>query len=308
MKKGYIIGVDIGGTKIAVTLGSVSGEIIKKTKFPTEKSYKKSIDKVCETIENHISDLNRSDINAIGISCGGPLDSQTGIIFSPPNLPGWDEVPVCQMLEKETGIPCFLENDANACALAEWIWGAGKGTRNMIFLTFGTGMGAGLILNGSLYSGTTGLAGEVGHLRLAEDGPEGYGKKGSWEGFCSGGGISRHYLKLFGSEKSAKDICRMANEGDLKALEVINSAALYLGRGIAVLLDILNPQKVIIGSIYLRDEALFRKKMEKVIAEEALFLTDHDCRIETAALSESLGDFAALGVAMNGLKKIDIKD
>ena len=304
MNNYYLIGVDIGGTKISISLGTINGEVFRKKKFPTEKSWKTVLEKVCQTIEELIAEIDKSAVKAIGISCGGPLDSQAGVIYSPPNLPGWDKVPVCQILKDQTGFPCYLENDANACALAEWIWGAGKGTQNMIFLTFGTGLGAGLILDSKLYTGTSGMAGEVGHIRLAEEGPTGYGKTGSWEGFCSGGGLSRHYIKLFGEKKSGKDICSLAGDGNRDALMVINSAAHYLGRGIAMLLDILNPQIVIIGSIFTRDEDLFRTKMEQVIAKEALSITAGDCQISTAVLGESLGDFAALGTAVNGLRKI----
>ena len=131
------------------------------------------------------------NLKRIGISCGGPLDSKKGIIFSPPNLPGWDNVPITRILSDEFGVETALQNDANACALAEWLMGAERGHSNMIFLTFGTGMGAGLILNGRLYSGTNDLGGEVGHIRLAKTGPVGFGKAGSFEGFCSGGGIAQ---------------------------------------------------------------------------------------------------------------------
>ena len=105
----------------------------------------------------------------------------------PPNHPGWDAVPVTEYISERLSVPAFLQNDANACTVAEWKFGAGKGTRNLIFLTFGTGLGAGLILDGRLYEDANGLAGEAGHIRLAENGPLGYGKFGSFEGFCSGG-------------------------------------------------------------------------------------------------------------------------
>lgn len=131
------------------------------------------------------------EICGIGISCGGPLDAERGIIQTPPNLPLWKDVPICAILEQQFCIPTRLQNDANACALAEWRFGAGRGTKNMMFITFGTGFGAGLILNGQLYSGTNGNAGEIGHIRLAEYGPSGYGKIGSYEGFCSGSGIAQ---------------------------------------------------------------------------------------------------------------------
>ncbi|MDA3958076.1 ROK family protein [Oceanispirochaeta sp.] len=303
MNKKCIIGVDIGGTKISVTLGSLQGKILVKEKFPTENSWEKVIEKIYQTINSFLCDIHKDDVKAIGISCGGPLDSRKGVILSPPNLPGWDEVPVCSILEKKTGLPCFLENDANACALAEWLWGAGKGTQNMIFLTFGTGLGAGLILNGMLYEGTSGMAGEVGHLRIAEDGPLGYGKKGSWEGYCSGGGLSGHFSQVYGDVKTGKEICRLATEGDEKAMDIIDITARALGRGIALLLDILNPQRVIIGSIFTRDEALFREKMEQIIRLEALSITAKDCQVLPVALGESLGDMAALGVAAKGLQK-----
>lgn len=120
----------------------------------------------------------------VGISCGGPLNSTAGIIEGPPNLPGWNNVKIADILTSHYGVFASLQNDANACAVAEWKFGAGKGAQNMIFLTFGTGLGAGLILNGRLYSGTNDNAGEIGHIRLEEFGPSGYGKSGSFEGFA----------------------------------------------------------------------------------------------------------------------------
>jgi glucokinase len=241
-------------------------------------------------------------IAALGISCGGPLDSKNGLILSPPNLPGWDAIPVVSILGEKTGIPCFLENDANACALAEWYWGAGQGCRNMAFLTFGTGLGCGLILDGRLYRGTGDLAGEVGHIRIAEDGPEGYGKRGSWEGYCSGGGLSRLYAEMTGRNETGKYICNAAEQGEPRALKVIERCAFYLGRGLALLIDILNPECIVLGSIFARSEKLFRTTMEFVIEQEALALSRKQCVILPSQLGEMLGDRAALGVAVNGLK------
>lgn len=178
------IGIDIGGTKCAITSGNEQGQILQKIYFETTT--------VSDTLNNIFEGVRSlGECDAIGISCGGPLDSEKGIIMSPPNLPGWDDIHITQMLEKEFGVPVFLQNDADACALAEWIFGAGKGARNMIFLTFGTGMGAGLILNRALYCGTSSTAGEIGHVRMSGNGPVGYGKAGSFEGFCSGGGIAQ---------------------------------------------------------------------------------------------------------------------
>ncbi len=304
------IGIDIGGTKCAVTKGEPL-RIEKKIHFRTE-GYEETIARIFAAVEECMP------ADAIGISSGGPLDEKKGVILSPPNLPGWDEVPITSMLEERFGIPVYLRNDANACALAEWKHGAGKGTDNMIFLTFGTGLGAGLILDGKLYSGSTGLAGEVGHIRLADKGPCGYGKEGSFEGFCSGGGIAklaamyandelyRGRDTVFGyssykfAKYTAKELSDLCKAGDEDAKNVYDISAAHLGKGLSILIDAFNPDAIVIGSIFARDEALFRKEMEKVIATEALPQAARNCRILPAALGESLGDIAALTVAEDG--------
>jgi glucokinase len=296
--------VDIGGTKTAVSLWEGEENLLQKVSFPTAGKP----EAVIAEIDRVITRMRRANpaaaagLSALGISCGGPLDSAAGMILRPPNLPGWDRVPIVGALREKTGLPCFLENDANACALAERRWGAGRGFRDMAFLTFGTGLGCGLILNGRLYRGAGDLAGEVGHIRIAEDGPEGYGKRGSWEGFCSGGGLSRQYAELTGRNEPGKYICAAAGRGETEALEVIEKCAFYLGRGIALLIDLLNPQCIVLGSIFVRSEGLFRRIMESVIAEEALAPSREQCVIRPALLGELLGDKAALGVALNGLE------
>ncbi len=319
----YSLGFDIGGTKCAVVLGK--GEmpknheelIIDKIAFPTdvERGWKKIIE---EMISSADTLLQRNGITApeieltgIGISCGGPLDSKKGTINCPPNLPDWDNVPICEIFREHFGIRPNLQNDANACAVAEWKFGSGKGTENMIFLTFGTGMGAGLILDGKLYSGTNDMAGEVGHIRLSPDGPEGYGKKGSFEGFCSGGGIKRLGEMMIADAKangensilfaendiSAKTIAEAAKNGDSLAKRIYNTCAEKLGMGLSILIDILNPEAIVIGSIYSRSGELFADIINEVIKNEALSYSGAVCRILPATLGNSIGDYAALGLA-----------
>ena len=255
---------------------------------------------------------------AIGISCGGPLDSKKGVILSPPNLPGWDSIEIVKIFQDRFGIPTAIQNDANACALAEWKFGAGIGTQNMVFLTFGTGLGAGLILNGSLYAGTNDNAGEVGHIRLNEYGPVGYGKSGSFEGFCSGGGIrqlainkAKERLQM-GQEVdwcpdgdveqiNARVVAEAAYKGDKLALDIYRESALQLGRGLAFLLDILNPEKIVIGSIYTRCEDLMAPYVSEVLQREALPLANAVCQVVPAVLGESIGDYAALSVAASSI-------
>ena len=315
----YYLGYDIGGTKCSIVLGDNSFNVYEKRVFATrtERGYREII----KDFKTHTYELFRNydqnNLAGIGISCGGPLDSVKGIIYSPPNLPGWDAVPITGIFEKEFNVGVAVQNDANACALAEWMMGAGKGTKNMVFLTFGTGMGAGLILNGQLYTGTNDLGGEVGHIRLAENGPVGFGKAGSFEGFCSGGGIARlagshitEKLREGGSvhfcptkdqikDLTAKDVFEAAIAGDPVAEEIVQISAAYLGKGLAILIDILNPECIVIGSIYTRNEELLKPYIEKVLESEAIPAARKVCRIVPADLGDNIGDYAALCVALN---------
>lgn len=318
MSKIYFLGIDIGGTKCAVIAGTEEMEILEKISFPTEtqKGPDYAINFLLQSAEKITNKLGIKGLKSIGISCGGPLDSKKGLVQSPPNLPGWDNIPIVKLFNDKFNVPAYLQNDANACALAEWKFGAGKGTENMIFLTFGTGMGAGIIANGKLYSGTNDLAGEVGHIRLAEDGPEAYGKKGSFEGFCSGTGIARIARKIaleklargesvsFCTDKSSvdnittKDIAEAASNGDKTALEIFEISGTHLGIGLSLLIDILNPQKIVIGSIYARCRQFLEPSCMKIIEQEALEPSRSVCMVVPAELGEQVGDFASLSVAM----------
>ena len=300
-----LIGIDIGGTKTAVCIGGQSGKILEKKSFPTDKNpgtAQENIFNECGTLIEKFGKEAGRKISAIGVSCGGPLDSESGVIQSPPNLPGWDDVPIINILKEKFGIPAFIENDANACALAEWLYGAGKGCRSMAFFTFGTGFGGGLIFDEKLYRGTSGLAGEVGHIRMSETGPAGYGKNGSLEGWCSGGGLSEAYYGMYGERISGGEVCKRAERGEANALKIIEDSAHMLGHFLAGLIDVLNPERIVIGSIFARSESLFRPVVEKIIRSECLPRTAAACVIYPAALGENLGDVAALSVAANGLE------
>jgi glucokinase len=318
-QNGYYLGIDIGGTKCALVVGDKNFKIHNKIQFDTrthERGYKEVLSEFHQHIQDLFRDYPKENLKRIGISCGGPLDSRKGIIYSPPNLPGWDNVPIVEIFSKKYDVPVAIQNDANACALAEWLMGAGKGTRNMIFLTFGTGMGSGLILNGQLYAGTNDLGGEVGHIRLAKTGPVGFGKAGSFEGFCSGGGIARLAKtivleKLEKGEKvsfcpnarqvndlTAKTVAIAANAGDPIAAEIIRISGEYLGRGLAILIDIFNPECIVIGSIYSRNELLFKPHVDRILKEEAIPAAVEVCTIKPALLGDSIGDYAALCVAL----------
>lgn len=313
MKK--IIGIDIGGTKCAVIDGRYGNgklEVTKRETFETSAYHQpeRALEKVARLVVKMTGNLIGS-YEGIGISCGGPLDSRTGRILSPPNLPGWDGVEIVSFMRNQFKIPVYLQNDANAGALAEWKFGAGQGLSDMIFLTCGTGLGAGLILNGSLYTGRNDMAGEAGHIRLAEFGPAGYGKCGSFEGFFSGGGIARlasmkvmEYKQmgrkhpLMETEITARKVFELAAGDDALCGDICAVAGEYMGRGMAVMIDLLNPQAIIGGSIFARNYDLLLPYVSRVIEKECLPAAAQNCRILPAKLSESIGDMAALTTAL----------
>ncbi len=315
-----LLGFDIGGTKCAVILGAAADgnlTIEERVAFPTPAGPSAATEEMFSRAEALLSkhSLAAGDVAGIGISCGGPLDSRRGVVLSPPNLPGWDEVPIVAMTEKRFGRPAAVQNDANACALAEWKFGAGRGSSNMVFFTFGTGMGAGLILDGRLYSGTCDLAGEVGHMRLSDFGPAGFGKAGSFEGWCSGGGIAQvgrtmARQRIQTGEKTgycssldelpavtAKSIADAAHAGDATAAEVYRLCSEYLGRGLSVIIDVINPEVIVLGSIYGRSRDLIEPYMMETIARESIGFSAAACRIVPAGLGERIGDMAALVLA-----------
>lgn len=321
--KDHWLGLDVGGTKCAVLLARVDRGIhfIDKIRFDThsEKGFDYAYNLLCASMEEILerNNLDFSRVNAIGVSCGGPLDSRSGVVLCPPNLPGWVNIPLRQMLSDKYGVPAFIQNDANACALVEWKLGAGRGTQNMIFLTMGTGMGGGVIAEGQLLRGHTDMGGEIGHLRLTEDGPVGFGKAGSFEGYTSGGGIGRQAQQLTREmiaagnppawtrdghseeEITCKLIADYARAGDADAIRFFQHIGRMLGKGLALLVDSFNPECIVIGSIFVRCEELLRPAMEEELRKEAIEFSLNGLRVVPAGTGETLGDLASIMVALH---------
>jgi len=300
-----IIGIDIGGTKCSVVIADGNGKIQSKKMFKT-RDCKSTIQEFIRITQTVLS----SKKAAFGISCGGPLDSKLGIIQTPPNLPDWNDIPIVQIFEETFGGKAFLMNDANAGALAEWKYGAARGYQNVIFLTYGTGMGGGLILNGQLHEGASGMAGEIGHVRLASMGPVGYNKAGSFEGFCSGTGIAElgkikarelngrvSFVHSSIDDITAKDVAEAARQGDPAAKEVFELSGCYLGKALSILIDIINPEVIVLGSVYLKCRDLLEPPMQKILRKECLPQSLDCCEILPTGLGEEIGDYAALSIA-----------
>ena len=326
-----VVGIDIGGTKTAVLRAVIGGDgsvkIDKAGVFPTfhsteepEKCPYETLNRALELVDG-IRAASCEPVTHIGVACGGPLDEKRGLILAPPNLPEWDSIPVVRYIEDNTGIPCTLCNDANACALAEWKFGAGRGTDDMVFLTFGTGFGAGVISGGRLVSGAAGSAGEIGHVMARPDEygilPVGYGVKGSYEGYCSGGGI-KQIARYFAEEAlasgrpaafckneneldgiTAKTVADAARAGDETALKIYRMSARYLGEAAAVLSDLFDPERIVVGGIYARCVDL----MEPIATEtmKKLALPASGCVIVPSGLGEAVGDYSCVAAVFNAI-------
>lgn len=312
-------GVDIGGTKTAVVLSPEPPHVICRKEFATRPA--DGPDHVIADIKRNLHEMlsscnsTASSLAGIGVSCGSPLDRIRGVIQAPPNLWTWIDVPITSILSGEFGSVCRLENDANAGAVAEHRFGAGKGFDHMVFLTLGTGLGAGIIANGRLIHGASDSAGEIGHVRLTRKGPVGYHKAGSVEGWASGGGIAQVAEQLVSAacargdetalaakrkagELTARDVGKAAQAGDVLAKRIIRIAGRKLGETLAILVDILNPQRIVIGGMALRLGDLLLEPAREVMRREALKQSSDVCEVVPAALDECIGDVAALSVAM----------
>jgi glucokinase len=306
-----IIGLDLGGTKCAVAVLREGGRVEEVARVATGE-----FDATFRQLTDAVAALGSGPPTCFGISCGGPLDVRSGTILTPPNLPPtWHGAAIARLLTARFGGEAWLMNDANACALAEWRFGAGRGTRHMVFLTSGTGLGAGLVLNGELYEGATGDAGEIGHVRLRADGPVGYGKAGSAEGYYSGGGIARYAADLIGRKAgpppkwyspetplTTKQIAEAAKRGDPLALEIMRRAGESLGEAIAILVDLFNPERVVIGGFFPACRELLEPGMNATLAAEALPIPRAACQIVPAALGATIGSYGAIAVALRGAK------
>jgi glucokinase len=245
---------------------------------------------------------NHHAIRSAGVSIGGPLDADRGIIDSPPNLPGWDSIPLREILQDRLDLPVRVDHDAAACALAEQRWGAGEGAERLVYLTCGTGFGAGIIIDGLPYYGREGRSPEIGHVRYAEDGPVAFGKKGSFESYASGSSLRLLAAWKFpdrwgGTPPDPPEIGQLASDGDADALEVLFVNACAVGDACALVADLLVPQVIVLGSLSLYLGNSWFQQVQDRFHEQALPAHAEGCRLTPPGLGERLQDCSALAVA-----------
>ncbi|MEP0845823.1 MAG: ROK family protein [Phycisphaerae bacterium] len=306
-------GLDIGGTKIGVCIGDADGCVLASRRFATDHATDPAeiLDRALGELEQLSAQLGTGSAAALGVACPGPYHAGRQRFLDPPNMPRWHGFALGEFLRARVAGPAAAMNDANAAVLAEWYWGAGVGFRNVVYFTMSTGMGAGFILDGRLYQGTDGFAAEIGHLPLEADGPVGFGRRGSVEGYLSGPGIvqvaeaERRVCRQTGEATaldavadglSAANVCAAASAGDPAARRAIDRCAMQLGRLMAILTDVLNPELFVLGTIGSAYPELFIPRATVVLHEQAIRHSAEIVRVVPSGLTDP-GSQQALAVA-----------
>ena len=305
-----IAGIDIGGTKVAVALADANGELLSKTRIPTRIALgpHRVLEDAAQEIERMMRETGTRPV-AVGVGCGGPLSRERGLILSPTNLPGWDEFPIVELLEKRFGVPVLLDNDANAAALGEHEHGAGRGLRNLVYVTISTGIGGGVIVNGELVHGVGDGTGEVGHITVDPDGvPCNCGARGCLEAICSGTNIARRAKERLsqGAQSSMTDmaggidnvtaatVAVAAREGDQLACEIWDETIRLLAIGINAIAVTLAPEAIIIGGgVSAAGDGLI-VPLRRQLRERLKIVPAEEIRLLQAALGGDSGIHGAL--------------
>lgn len=313
-----VLAIDIGGTKIIAALVSNSGRIIAEERFPTlaAEGPQSVIERLLSSVNYILSlkSMDSSQLDSISIAAAGAIDSKRGLITSSPNLPGWHDIPLRDMVREKYRVNTFLLNDASAAALGEHRFGVGRGVNNLILLTVGTGIGGGIIINGQLYEGSSGSAGEMGHMTIDVNGPScTCGNIGCLEMLASGTAIAREARRRIAQgEKTslleivsgkveditAEKIGIAAQDGDSLTLDVIAEAGTYLGVGMLNLVNIFNPEIIVVGGSVAKLGDLLLEPARQVVRERAFKLSSEAVRIVTAQLGDEVGLLGAAAFAM----------
>lgn len=296
-----LLGIDLGGTKSAAVVGTRGGDILHRVWGPTPaQGGPEAVVPFLLDLARRARDAAPGPIRGVGVSAGAPASARTGRVFTAPNLPGWGDaagVPLAEIVSGALdGLPVALDNDANATALAEHRFGAGRGTRDMAFLTVGTGIGAGLILSGQLHRGATETGGEIGHVAVEPGGrPCACGLRGCLEAYASGPSVARIAVEQgFRGEPTGQAVVAAARAGDPAASVALAQAAEMLGRGIAALCMIVNPERVVLGTLAVHAADLLLLPVREAVRARTWPRVHENLAIVPAALGDRAQDLAAL--------------
>ena len=314
--RGLVGAIDMGATHMSVAIADFTARILQEAEYSFNI---KDGPKVClaEANQNLLNllesqGLSLSNISAIGIGVPGPVNTEAGMVVAPPIMPGWDRYPIRTSLEKMWGCPVTLNNDAELGALGEWAYGAGRGEKNIAYIKVGSGIGAGLILNQQIYGGTTGAAGEIGHLTIDENGPLcNCGNHGCLEAFAGGHAIASQGQLLVQSGKrtllaelplekiTAHEVAEAARRGDLPAQEILRRAGTFIGIAIAGLINLFNPSIVIIGGGVAQVGDIITTPIRQAVRERAMRASEQSVRITTGMLGRRSLLIGAIVQAIN---------
>lgn len=314
MRTDWIIAIDLGGTHLRAALCTPDGTIHKRVKKKTfaERGLKSVMERVRETAKEVWPE--GGNVRAVGMSAPGPLDPTQGVIISPPNLPGWEQVPVRAILSSQLDCPVFVGNDANLAALGEHRFGAGRGFDDMIYITISTGIGGGILVRGKLLLGHKGLAGEIGHMIVQPGGPQcGCGNRGCLEALASGTAIGQQARALASAGRapeilaaagdeidniSSKHVGEAAAQGDQVAVELLHQAGQYIGIGITTLMHLFNPKRFVLGGGVTQTGDLLFEPIRSTVRHWAMTpLYWEETEIVPAELGDDAGLLGALALA-----------
>ncbi len=309
-----VLAIDIGGTKLAAGIVETEGQIRVRGEVPTRavEGLEPVLGRIIELGRDLLSRAAAAGVTVqrIGVGCAGPVDLKAGLVFDPPNLPGWVRVPLTQRIHDALGLPTILENDANAAALGEFRYGAGRGARSVVYMTVSTGIGGGIILDGKVWHGLKDAAGEVGHMTVCPDGPVcGCGNRGCLEAMASGPSIARRAHEAIAAgrpsrlseitNRTAADVVRLAQEGDAVARDVWDEAVRYLGIGVAAVITILAPERVVIGGGVSRAGDFLFEPLRAEVRRRVKLAPVESVPILPATLGPDVGILGAAAVAMD---------
>jgi len=314
--QGLVAAIDMGATHLSVALGDFSARILEEVEVPfhVDMGPEEGLQKADQILKELLQKrgLSIRNLSGVGVGVPGPVIAEKGMVMAPPIMPGWDRFPIRATLEQKWGTRVTLNNDAELGALGEWAFGAGRGEKNLAFIKVGSGIGAGLIINQQIYGGTTGSAGEIGHLTVDENGPLcACGNHGCLEAFAGGHAIAAQARKLAASSKrtqlseksldsiSARDVAEAARRGDLTAQEIIKRSGTFIGIAIAGLINLINPGTVIIGGGVAQVGDLLTGPIRQAVRERSLRASEHSVRITTAMLGRRSSLIGALVQAIH---------
>lgn len=310
MENKYVVGVDLGGTKIYTALVDLEGNIIKEKTVETlaHEGEQAVVGRIVDTINYVIDGTDKNLIKSIGIGSPGPLDVKNGIIIENSNLP-FKNFEIVKTIKETFDLPTHLDNDANVATLGEFMFGAGKGTENMVFITASTGIGGGAVLNGKLFRGSTGNALEVGHMTVATEGPRcGCGNLGCAEALGSGTAIGKRAKEAVLSNAvtslknyenvTAKEVFKEAANGDRVAKNILNTSLTYLGIAVANTITNFDPEKVVIGGGVVNGGDIVIETIRNVVEERCMAAFVENCTIEKAILGGKAGVLGAAALAI----------